>query len=167
MNRTQIGGLFVIFAVVLACWPCSPLAHCEIPCGIYTDEMRIHMIEEHIQTIEKSMNQIVELSAANPVNYNQIVRWVTNKDEHADKIQDIVTQYFMTQRVKPVDASDKPAQTPYMKKLGLLHQILFQAMRAKQTTDLKHVEALREATAAFSDAYFGKTEKEHLREHHE
>ncbi len=26
-------------------------AHCEIPCGIYDDEMRINMIAEHITTI--------------------------------------------------------------------------------------------------------------------
>lgn len=167
MNRTQTGGLLVIVALVLTCWTSSTWAHCEIPCGIYSDEMRIQMIEEHIQTIEKSMNQIVELSAAKPGNYNQLVRWVTNKDEHADKIQDIVTQYFMTQRVKPADPKDRSAQKPYFEKLGLLHKMLFQAMRAKQTTNLRHVEVLRELTAAFHDAYFGKAEKEHLREHHE
>ncbi|MDY6953871.1 MAG: superoxide dismutase [Ni], partial [Thermodesulfobacteriota bacterium] len=33
-------------------------AHCEIPCGIYDDQMRIDMIAEHITTIEKSMKQI-------------------------------------------------------------------------------------------------------------
>lgn len=29
-------------------------AHCEIPCGIYDDQMRVNMIGEHITTIEKS-----------------------------------------------------------------------------------------------------------------
>ena len=37
----------------------SPLyPHCEIPCGIYDDHLRSHLIEEHIATIEKGMNQI-------------------------------------------------------------------------------------------------------------
>ena len=37
-------------------------AHCQIPCGIYGDIMRIDMLREHITTIEKSMTQINELS---------------------------------------------------------------------------------------------------------
>jgi len=40
-------------------------AHCEIPCGIYDDEMRINMINEHIATIEKSMNQIMKIEKEN------------------------------------------------------------------------------------------------------
>jgi nickel superoxide dismutase len=31
---------------------------CEIPCGIYDDEMRINMIAEHITTIEKSVKKL-------------------------------------------------------------------------------------------------------------
>jgi nickel superoxide dismutase len=129
--------------------------------------MRIHLIEEHIQTIEKSMAQIKELSAANPVDYNQLVRWVTNKEEHAKKIQEIVTQYFMTQRVKSADPKDVGAEKEYVKKLTLLHKMLFQAMRAKQTTNTRHVDRLKELTGEFHQAYFGETQKQHLQEHHE
>ena len=28
-------------------------AHCEVPCGIYDDELRIHQIKEYILTIER------------------------------------------------------------------------------------------------------------------
>jgi nickel superoxide dismutase len=165
MNKRKIGGLFVV--LVLAGSVSLANAHCEIPCGIYTDEMRIEMIKEHIQTIEKSMKQIVELSGANPVNHNQLVRWVDNKEEHASEIQHIVAQYFMTQRVKPEGSKDPGAHKTYLKKLTLLHEMLFQAMRAKQSTDLKHVEKLRELTAGFHEAYFGVAEKKHLEEHRE
>ncbi|MHC4552675.1 MAG: superoxide dismutase [Ni], partial [Planctomycetota bacterium] len=54
-------------------------SHCEIPCGIYDDPMRIRMIDEHIQTIEKSMKQIQELQKTDEINYNQLVRWTINK----------------------------------------------------------------------------------------
>jgi len=74
-------------------------AHCEIPCGIYDDQLRTQLIAEHATTIEKSMKQIMELSKADPVNYNQLVRWVSNKEDHATEIQQIVSQYFMTQRI--------------------------------------------------------------------
>ena len=85
-------------------------AHCEIPCGIYEDSTRFYLISEDIATIEKSMDQIVTLSAAGDKNYNQIVRWVVNKEEHADKLMEIVTQYFMTQRIAPA-ATPAPAST--------------------------------------------------------
>jgi nickel superoxide dismutase len=49
------------------------------------------------------MNQIIALNNETPINYNQLVRWIMNKETHADEIQRIVTQYFMTQRIK-VDA---------------------------------------------------------------
>jgi nickel superoxide dismutase len=123
-------------------------AHCEIPCGIYDDQLRIQLIAEHATTIEKSMNQIMELSKANPTNYNQLVRWVTNKENHATEIQHIVSQYFMTQRIKP-------DQEKYSEKLILLHKMLITAMKCKQTTDLAHVNALRAHLKEFEMLYFG------------
>ena len=81
-------------------------AHCEVPCGIYDDAARIALMREHITTVEKSMHMVEELSGAESMNYNQIVRWVNNKETHADEIQHIVSQYFMTQRVKPVASDD-------------------------------------------------------------
>ena len=68
------------------------MAHCEVPCGIYDDSLRIKAIRENVTTIEKSMNQIAELSKAPEKNYNQIVRWVMNKEQHVDELVHIVTQ---------------------------------------------------------------------------
>jgi len=127
-------------------------AHCEIPCGIYDDEMRINIITEHITTIEKSMKEILELEKAQPINYNQLVRWVTNKEEHATRLQEIVTQYFMTQRVKPGTKN-------YEKNLAVLHKMLLSGMKCKQTTDLSHTGTLRSLLKEFHDLYFGHTEK--------
>ena len=129
-------------------------AHCEIPCGIYGDSLRIEQIEEHIKTLEKSMNMIMELSEEGDKNYNQLVRWVTNKDEHANKIQKIVSQYFLHQRIKPVDPESEEAYKKYVKHLTLLHKISVYAMKAKQTTDLEYIEKLRMTVDKFEDAYF-------------
>ena len=38
------------------------LAHCQIPCGIYSDAMQIIQIKEDLQTIEKSISMINKLS---------------------------------------------------------------------------------------------------------
>jgi nickel superoxide dismutase len=149
-------SLSVTLAFVLAAaWTAPALSHCEIPCGIYGDKMRFDVVEEHIATIEKSMNQIAALSGAGEKNYNQIVRWVTNKDEHAGQIQHIASQYFLAQRIKPVDSSSGDEHAKYTKHLALLHQMIVSAMKCKQTTDLAHVEKLRALNKEFRASYLG------------
>lgn len=139
----------------------SLYGHCEIPCGIYGDKMRFDMWLEQIETVEKSMNSIMDLSKEDTKNYNQIVRWVTNKDKHADDIREIAVQYFLTQRVKPGDVSD----AEYNKQLQVLHHIIVHAMQAKQTTDLEHVNKLRELVQEFYELYFDEEMEKHLEEH--
>ncbi len=123
-------------------------AHCEIPCGIYDDKMRINAIAEHITTIEKSMKEILKLESSKPLTHNQLVRWIMNKEDHANELQGIVTQYFMTQRIKVGTEN-------YTKKLTLLHKMLISAMKCKQTTDLSHISTLRTLLREFNDLYFG------------
>ena len=130
-------------------------SHCEIPCGIYGDEMRFAMMKEDIATIEKSMNQVVELSKQATPNYNQIVRWVQNKEHHADKIRDVAAQYFLAQRVTPVLSKGSAEYDAYVNKLKLLHEMIVTSMKCKQTTDLANVEKLKQLLDAFSKAYLG------------
>lgn len=129
-------------------------SHCEIPCGIYDDPMRLDMIAEHIKTIEKSMNQILELEKQQPRNNNQLVRWIMNKEHHADALNEIVTQYFMTQRIKPVNESNTD-HAKYVEQLTGLHQMLIYSMKCKQTTDLENVEKLKSLLAQFRKLYLG------------
>lgn len=154
MKRIAIATLAVAAVFGISTWAS---AHCQIPCGIYDDELRVQLIEEHITTVEKSMKQVIELGKASPVNYNQLVRWVVNKEEHAQEIQDIVTAYFMAQRITPTaEEADEAAVKEYLHKLALLHQIQVHAMKAKQGTDLAEIATLRELTAEFRKAYFGE-----------
>lgn len=139
----------------------SVSAHCEVPCGIYHDELRIEMIKEHIQTIEKAMNQINEIENSKTINYNQLVRWVNTKEKHAELIQEIADQYFLTQRVKFADPSEKEKYTKYIEQLTYLHQLIVYSMKTKQSTDLKQVDNLRNALAKFEEAYFGKDAHRH------
>ena len=125
----------------------TAFAHCEIPCGIYDDQARINMILEHIATIEKSMKQIKSLQKEKSPNFNQLVRWIMNKEHHATEIQTIVAQYFLTQRIKP-KAKD------YNQKLSLLQQMLIYSMKCKQTTDLKNAAKLRDLVKQFHQLYF-------------
>ena len=150
---TKIYALFLIVLGLMAV-NTKTFAHCEVPCGIYDDSLRVALMYEHITTLEKSMNSIMELSKESTPNYNQLVRWVMNKESHAEKLQEIVSQYFLHQRIKVVDPSDADNYNKYIERLTLLHQILVHAMKAKQTTDLTVIENLRSTLHAFEESYF-------------
>jgi len=137
--------IVAVFCTALVLNATSAFSHCEVPCGIYDDEVRMMMVFEHAATIEKAMKQIAELEKGG--NANQLVRWVTTKDYHADELQHIVSQYFMTQRIK-FDAAD------YDKKLASLHKLLVYAMQCKQTIDTGNVDKLRAAAEEFKALYF-------------
>ena len=142
MNKpTKYLTILVLFAIASTT---TVRAHCQIPCGIYNDEARFVLMKEHVATIEKSMKQIKA-----DQNQNQTVRWVVNKEKHADALSEIVTAYFMAQRVKP-------SKENYEKELKALHGILIYSMKAKQTTDLTNVEKLKELIHDFEHSYMGE-----------
>jgi nickel superoxide dismutase len=134
---------YISIAVLFVTATASVHAHCQVPCGIYDDQMRIQMMEEHATTIEKAMKQI-----GADENQNQTVRWVMNKEKHADELTEIVTYYFMAQRIKP-------DMDGYAEKLQILHQIMVYSMKSKQTVDPANVEKLKDLIHAFEHAYFG------------
>ncbi len=158
---TRFSSCCILLLPVMLLLANSADAHCEIPCGIYEDEMRLNMIEEHIATIEKSMRMIIELSKEADRNYNQLVRWIVNKDEHANYVQEIVSQYFLTQRIKIVDTKDGDAYQKYTKQVTLLHQMLVYAMRSKQSVDLANIARLRDLLEEFKGIYLVREKEEH------
>ena len=151
--------IFVVVLMLVAGWVSTPrevAAHCEIPCGIYGDDARFTSIFEDLTTIEKSMNQINTLSTEAGKNTNQLVRWVNNKENHADHIREVVAQYFLAQRIKAPADGDAEGEAAYHKKLSLLHRMIQTAMKCKQTTDLANVKALHDLAHEFQTLYQGK-----------
>ena len=131
----------------------SVFGHCEIPCGIYGDEERFKAIAEDLKTIEKSMIQIQSLSSDPNNHMNQLVRWVNNKEKHADHIRDTVAQYFLAQRIKVPAAGDTAAEEVYSQKLSLLHKMVVYAMKCKQTVDTENVKNLHKYLDQFQKLY--------------
>jgi len=109
-------------------------------------------MREHVTTIEKSMNEIEKITTDGPKVPNQLVRWVNNKEEHADQLTEIVTFYFLAQRIKPTEPAEK-----YEAELKLLHGIMVAAMKAKQTTDPEHILTLRKLIDEFEAVYTGES----------
>ena len=148
--------MLVVF--LLAVSSIAPLvySHCQMPCGIYDDKARLATIAEDCSTIEKAMKSITELSADTKANMNQLVRWVNTKEEHAESIAHIVSFYFMSQRVAPVNKSNAAAYDKYIKQITLLHEMLVASMKCKQTTDPANVVKLRSLLAEFRKTYLGE-----------
>ena len=148
----------LVFAVLIALAAATvprAVAHCQVPCGIYDDEARFAMIEENLVTIEKAMGQIRAL-AGDPAEANQLVRWVATKEAHAGDTMEIISQYFLAQRIKAPESADQALLLEYHRKLASLHQMLVTAMKCKQTTDAGNVEKLRGLLATFHGQYFGE-----------
>jgi nickel superoxide dismutase len=137
---------FTVFGSVLVL-PQPAHAHCQIPCGIYDDHARVQSMLEDAATVEKSAKLIAELadkSGAQP--QNQLVRWVMNKEKHAEKIISTISDYFLTQRVKP-------SQKDYAERLIKHHAVIIAAMKAKQNADVKYAKNLKESIEALSSYY--------------
>lgn len=114
-------------------------AHCQIPCGIYDDHNRIKTILEDVTTISKSMTMMQALAGKDDVkSQHSMVRWVFNKENHAQNIIDIISNYFLTQRVKD-------SQDDYIERLRKHHRVIILAMKAKQNYELEYAEKLEEA----------------------
>ncbi len=145
-------GIAILAGIVLGISSLS--AHCEIPCGIYHDELRFQMLEEHITTMEKSIQLIRELNGkTDALSRNQLTRWIMNKEKHATEFQHILWQYFLTQRVKPVDRGDMKKYKAYHEMLELIHRMTFHAMKVKQTVDYTHTTELRKLLKRFQELY--------------
>ncbi|MBB6428912.1 superoxide dismutase [Ni] [Algisphaera agarilytica] len=130
-------------------------AHCQVPCGIFDDQVKFAELNQHIDTIEKAMVQIAGLAGSHDAEEQQkFVRWVNTKEDHAQKIMDEAQEYFLAQRVKlPKDESEHEA---YLAKLVSLHEVIVYAMKCKQTTDTAAVAPLRASLEKFEGQYFGK-----------
>ncbi|NQV42391.1 MAG: superoxide dismutase [Candidatus Marinimicrobia bacterium] len=137
-------SIFLTVGVIL---PQTAQAHCQIPCGIYDDYARLLSMMEDATTVEKSITMMIELSGKRDVqSQNQMVRWVMNKEDHAQKIIETISNYFLTQRVKP-------SQKNYDVRLKHHHAVILAAMKAKQNGDMESARALKKSISAL-EAYY-------------
>ena len=144
--KQMISTLFFMAVSALAFSQLS-YAHCQIPCGIYDDHERVQSMLEDAATVEKSIKLIAELSGKSDVqSQNQLVRWVMNKEKHAQNIISTISDYFLTQRVKS-------KQEDYAERLIKHHTVIVAAMKAKQNADMSHSDTLKASIEALLPYY--------------
>ena len=121
--------------------------HCQVPCGVYTDDLRFMQMLEDQTTIEKSSKLILELSGKNDgQSKNQLARWVATKESHASKVQKIIAEYFLTQRIKSTAKN-------YENLLKGAHSVMVAAMKCKQSTEASAANDLKTSILAFQKIY--------------
>lgn len=159
MKRFAVAGLSLVSvvglaaAVVLLVEARSARAHCQVPCGIYDDAARISRMKEDATTIGKAIDSIRTQSGEhNAKAINQMIRWVTTKEDHATHIIDVVSEYFLTQKVKPVDPGTDGYEA-YLKSLADHHAVMVAAMKCKQDADPATVDALNKAIDTLAAHY--------------
>ncbi|MEM1062849.1 MAG: superoxide dismutase [Ni] [Planctomycetota bacterium] len=118
--------LFAVFAAVLPAAD-TAFAHCQVPCGIYGDQRVFEELLEHHATITKATLQIGELTGKmsggpDAQDVNQLTRWVSNKESHAQLVQERMLNYFLAQRIK----ADKPN---YVEQLKTAQAVIVAAMK--------------------------------------
>ena len=125
-------------------------AHCEVPCGIYGDQLRFEAMLEDQSTVNKAMAQITSLAAnSDAQSANQLARWVATKESHATRIQETIAQYFMHQRIKPKNPK-------YVAQLTSAHAVMLAAMKCKQSVNPDNAAKLEAAIKEFHKQYEGK-----------
>lgn len=126
-------------------------AHCQVPCGIYGDQRRFELMLEDEHTISKAQISLEELMSEGPTpqSVNQMVRWTTTKEDHAQRIQQTMLDYFLAQRIK----SDSER---YDQQLKTAHKVIVAAMKAKQSADKATAKDLEDAIFDFYRAYEGR-----------
>ena len=130
-------------------------AHCEVPCGIYDDGARVIQMLEDTKTTAKASKMIAELAGKTDAqSANQLSRWVTNKETHAQNVIETISHYFLTQRVKA-------SQKDYKDRLAKHHAIMVAAMKVKQNADGKYSEELTKAIMAIVPYYHVHLEHSH------
>ena len=124
-------------------------SHCQLPCGIYDDHARVHSMLEDADTIQKTVILINDNTGKNDAqSSNQLVRSISNKESHAQSIIETISDYFLTQRVKP-------SQNDYTERLKKHHAVIVASMKAKQNSDLQYVDDLK-ATIIELEQYYPK-----------
>lgn len=146
------------FAILATCavfmsQPDDTQAHCQVPCGIYDDAARIARLREDATTIAKAIANIKQLSGSHDAQgFNQLVRWINTKETHASHVIETVSQYFLTQKVKPKDAGAE-GYDDYLKSLADHHRVMVAAMKTKQHSNDAVVSGLNSAIDALAKHY--------------
>lgn len=117
-------------------------AHCQMPCGIYHDDMVYDKIDQYVETMVKAMSKIKDNKFTTPAEKNELIRWVLTKDNLSDETAQLICSYFLQQKIKP-------GEKDTVKQLESAQRLLFLIVTIKQSADFKPVSDFAEEWEKF------------------
>lgn len=106
-------------------------AHCQMPCGIYHDDMVYDQIDQYIETMAKGITVLTDNKFSTVQERNEFMRWVLEKEQSSDEVAALITKFFLQQKIKPNEGETTT------KRVMAAHKLLFLLVPIKQTVDLK------------------------------
>lgn len=126
-------------------------AHCQMPCGIYNDQMVYDKIDEYFMTMVKAVSALKDNKFENLHDRNQFVRWITEKDAQSDEVANVITTYFLQQKIRPGDEDNFDL-------VKSAHKLLFLLVAIKQNVDLKIVHEFGKEWDHFKELFHPEIE---------
>ena len=144
-----IVGCFTVIAISIAVIN----AHCQLPCGLYNDDIQFAKISQDAETISRACVLILQ-TQTDPNSLNQAIRAINTKDAVADDLIDVVANYFLAQRIVPVEPDgDNQAYERYVRQLVLTNKIIRAAALCKQSSEPEKAEELKQLIQQFQHAF--------------
>lgn len=135
----------IIFIGILTAGLCHTgiiQAHCQMPCGIYHDDMVFDQIDQYVETMYKGISVLDDNKFTSVKDRNEFVRWVLQKEKASDEAAALITQYFLQQKIKT-------GEDDTVKRLTSAHKLLTLLVVIKQNVDIKFVEDFMEEWEKF------------------
>lgn len=136
------------------------VAHCQMPCGIFHDDIVYQRIDEYIETMAKAVKVLKENTFETTQDKNAFVRWVGLKEHVSDEMANLMLTYFLQQKIKPGEE-----ETP--KRLISAHKLLFLMVKIKQNVDMEIVNQFSAEWKNFKELFSPSTKKEPTKEENE
>lgn len=126
--------LFLTIGIVGSLYLSASLdAHCQMPCGIYHDDMVYDQIDQYTETMYKGIAVMNDSKFQTVKERNEFVRWVLQKETATDETAILLTKYFLQQKIKP-------GEPDTAKRIECVHKLLFLLVAIKQNADLSFVK---------------------------
>lgn len=139
---------FITLSILFVTLGASQLwAHCQVPCGIFDDYIKLQTMIQDADTIHKAAAEMQKLAGKSDAqSTQQFIRWANNKESHAQSIIEAISDYYLTQRVKT-------SMDDYNDRLLKHHAVMIAAMKAKQSSGTEAADTLKASLAALEPFY--------------
>lgn len=109
-------------------------SHCQMPCGIYHDDMVFDQVDQYVETMYKGITVVNESKFSTIKDKNEFIRWIMQKEKESNETANLLLTYFLQQKIKP-------GEEDTVKKLTSIHKLLFLIVQIKQNADVNIVES--------------------------